>query len=134
MNSAPLESTIQASIGKRLKKMGAWYQKNAPGPWGYTKGRLDFTVIYKGRGIALEVKRPGPRHFSFVTLVDEYERSFGNRNAASFLNGPDCAHCWKECTLPQQNQIKAVRSAGGVAQVVTSADEAQAVLEATDLR
>lgn len=99
MKPAPLESTIQASIGKRLKAMGAWYQKNAPGPWGYTKGRLDFTVIYKGRGFALEVKRPGSKP-----------------------------------TPTQLVEIERVRSAGGVAQVVTSADEAQAVLEATDSR
>jgi hypothetical protein len=90
----PLESSIQAAIGKRLKAMGAWYQKNAPGPWGYTKGRLDFTIIYKGRGIALEVKRPGQKP-----------------------------------TPTQLIEIERVRAAGGIAEVVHSADEASIVLQ-----
>lgn len=92
----PLEASIKNAIIRRLKKMGAWHQKNAPGPWGYTVGRPDFLVIYKGRGIGLEVKRPGEKPEKI-----------------------------------QIRRIEEIRAAGGVAEVVHSADEAQAVLEAS---
>jgi hypothetical protein len=103
----PLESSIKRSIEKRLNSLGAWFQKNAPG-LGHRTGRLDFTIIYRGRGFCLEVKRPGPKH-SFHTEVG-------------------CAHCWRECTPTQKREIVSVIRGGGVAHVVTSADEAEAVL------
>lgn len=105
----PLESTIQANVGKRLRAMGAWVRKNAPGPWGYSGGTLDFTVCYRGGFIALEVKRPGPRHV-FSLLFD-------------------CEHCLHACTEQQRNEIERVRKAKGVAHVVTCAIEAEQVLD-----
>lgn len=104
----PLESTIQANVGKRLRTMGAWVRKNAPGPWGYSGGTLDFTVCWKGKFVALEVKRPSDKH-KFDMLVD-------------------CPHCLKVCTKQQIAEIENVRKVKGIAHVVTCAIEAEMVL------
>ena len=108
IDAPPLESSIMRAIGKRLTTMGAWYRKNSPSAFGYKVGTLDFTIIYRGRGIALEVKRPAKKHkFESDTL---------------------CPHCWKRLTKLQRREILAVRAAGGFAHVVCSADEAESAL------
>ena len=119
MKSIPLESTIKNAIRKRLLEMGCWLRKTSPGPYGYQPGTLDFVGIYKGRGFCLEVKRPGPKHvITNPPIVNELPM--------------DCWHCWKECTPTQRIEIEAVRRAGGIAHVVTNAQEAQFVVEASE--
>ncbi len=105
--NAPLEKTIQRAIAKRLDELGAWYYKKRADPYG-RRNILDFIVIYKGLGFALEVKRPGPKH--------------------DFAPASICPHCWVECTPGQREEIKSVIRSGGVATVVTSPNEAEVVL------
>ena len=108
--NVPLEKSIQRSIRARLNGIGCWLQTNSPGQFGsYNRGRLDFTGIYRGMGFCLEVTRPGRGHtFEPSTL---------------------CPHCWKELTPTQRNELRAVRTAGGVAHVATSANEAEAIVK-----
>lgn len=109
MTNIPLERSIQKQIRLRLKALGSWIIVNAPHGFGYNPGRLDITGIYRGLGFCLEVKRPGRGHIFDAASV--------------------CPHCWKECTQVQRLEIAAVRAAGGLAHVVTSAVEAQMAVE-----
>jgi hypothetical protein len=110
---APLESTIAANVRHRLLGMGCWLRKFSPGPYGYQLGTLDFIGIYRGLGFALEIKRPGPKHIAISRVRDH-------------LN--ICPHCIREMTPAQRAEVQVVRAAGGLAHVVTSADEAEIIL------
>jgi hypothetical protein len=53
------EAEITTSIRSMLKSLGVWHYKNWSGPMTSPKGISDILGIYRGRFLAIEVKRPG---------------------------------------------------------------------------
>lgn len=95
-SDVPLESAITARIMRYLKDLapdGWWYKV-----WGsgmQRRGVPDIVGLYRGRFVALEVKRP-------------------QLGRASEM---------------QMHTIELIRAAGGVAEIVTSREEARAIIE-----
>lgn len=53
------ESKVKRKISELLKKYGAYYEMHVP--TGFGKPGLDYVGVYKGRGFAIEAKKPGAK-------------------------------------------------------------------------
>lgn len=69
------EKEVTAQIRQVLKICRIWHWKNWSGPMTYPKGISDILGVYKGRMLAIEVKRPGgrvsPEQIKFIKQVNE---------------------------------------------------------------
>jgi hypothetical protein len=53
------EAEITAGIRRLLASLGVWHWKHWSGPMTYPRGISDILGIWKGRFLAIEIKRPG---------------------------------------------------------------------------
>lgn len=55
----PTEADITKAIRQLLNTLGIWHWKQWQGPMSQPKGVSDLLGCYKGRMVAIEIKRPG---------------------------------------------------------------------------
>ena len=74
-NQKITEADVTAQIRQVLKICKVWHWKNWSGPMTYPKGISDILGIYKGRFLAIEIKKPGgkptPDQLKFLRYVRE---------------------------------------------------------------
>jgi len=58
MGAKPTERSILSQICRRLRQRGVWYMKLHGSPM-QRRGMPDLLVVFQGKAVFLEVKRPG---------------------------------------------------------------------------
>ena len=96
------EGLVKQKVDAFLKSIGAWYFKPVSNGLG-AHGIPDYIGIYKGRGFAIETKKPGRRN----------EKNRG-------------------CSALQVMQMDRIKDAGGLAFVVDGEEDLREVEEALD--